>query len=41
MFLQPLEVENEDVTVDILRYLISEGYDGEDLIAQYQIMEKK
>ena len=28
MFLQPLDVEDEDVTVDILRYLIEEGYEG-------------
>ena len=41
MFLQPLDVEDEDVTVDILRYLIEEGYEGEDLIAQYQEMKKK
>ena len=26
MFLQPLDVEDEDVTIDILRYLINEGY---------------
>ncbi len=41
MLLQPLDVEDEDVTVDILRYLIEEGYEGEDLIAQYQEMKKK
>lgn len=41
MFLQPLEVEDEDVTVDILRHLIAEGYEGEDLIVQYQEMKKK
>ncbi len=41
MFLQPLDVDDEDVTVDILRYLIKEGYEGEDLIAQYQEMKKK
>lgn len=41
MFLQPLDVENEDVTVDILRYLIKEGYDGEELISQYREMKKK
>ena len=39
MFLQPLE--DEDVTIDILRYLINEGYEGEDLIAQYKAMKKK
>ncbi|WP_270296482.1 delta-aminolevulinic acid dehydratase [Eggerthella sinensis] len=41
LFLQPLDVENEDVTVDILRYLIEEGYEGEDLIAQYQALKTK
>ena len=41
MFLQPLDVEDEDVTIGILRYLINEGYEGEDLIAQYKAMKKK
>lgn len=41
MFLQPLDVEDEDVTIDILRYLINEGYEGEDLIAQHKAMKKK
>ena len=41
LFLQPLDVEDEDVTVDILRYLIEEGYEGEDLIAQYQALKTK
>lgn len=41
MFLQPLDVEDEDATIDILRYLISEGYEGEDLITQYKVMKKK
>lgn len=41
MFLQPLDVEDEDVTVDILRYLIEEGCEGEDLILRYQEMKKK
>ena len=41
IFLQPLDVEDEDVTIDILRYLINEGYEGEDLIAQYKAMKKK
>ena len=26
IFLQPLDVEDEDVTIGILRYLINEGY---------------
>lgn len=41
MFLQPLDVDDEDVTVDILRYLIKEGYDGEELISHYKEMKKK
>ncbi len=41
MFLQPLDVGDEDVTVNILRYLIKEGYEGEDLITQYRAMKKK
>ena len=41
LFLQPLDVEDEDVTVDILRHLIGEGYEGEDLITQYQAMKQK
>ena len=41
MLLQPLDNDDEDVTVDILRYLIDEGYDGEELISQYQEMKKK
>ncbi len=41
MFLQPLDVEDEDVTVDILRYLIEAGCEGEDLIARYKEMKAK
>lgn len=41
MFIQPLDVDDEDVTVDILRYLIEEGYEGEDLISQYKVVKKK
>lgn len=41
MFIQPLEVDDEDVTVDILRYLVEEGYEGEELISQYKSMKKK
>lgn len=40
-FCSLLDVEDEDVTIDILRYLINEGYEGEDLIAQYKAMKKK
>ncbi len=41
MLLQPLDVEDEDVTVDILRYLIEQGCEGEDLIAQLPGNEKE
>ena len=41
MFLQPLDVDDEDVTVDILRYLVEEGYEGEDLITRYKEMKRK
>ena len=41
LLIQPLDVDNEDVTVDILRYLIGQGCEGEDLIARYQEMKRK
>ena len=41
MVIQPLDVDDEDVTVDILRYLIEQGCEGEDLIEQYKAMKKK
>ena len=34
-------MDNEDVTVDILRYLIGQGCEGEDLIVRYQEMKRK
>lgn len=39
--IQPLDVDDEDVTVDILRYLIEQGCEGEDLIARYKEMKGK
>ena len=33
--------EDEDVIIDILRYLINKGYEGEDLIAQYKNHEEE
>ena len=36
ILIQPIDVDDEDVTVDILRYLVDEGYEGDDLIAKYQ-----
>lgn len=41
LLLQPLEVSDEDTTVDILRYLIAQGHEGEDLIERYQEMKRK
>ena len=41
MFLQPLDVDDDDVTVDILRFLVAEGYEGESLIEKYQEVKKK
>lgn len=41
LLLQPLEVGDEDTTVDILRYLIAQGHEGEDLIERYQEMKRK
>lgn len=36
LLIQPIEADDEDETVDILRALIAEGYEGEELIAQYR-----
>lgn len=41
LLLQPIAAEDEDATVDILRYLVSEGYEGEELISQYQELHRK
>ena len=35
LLLQPISVDDEDVTVDILRQLIAEGYEGDELIDEY------
>jgi hypothetical protein len=39
--LEPIAVDDEDLTVDILRHLIAQGVEGDDLIAKYQEMKKK
>lgn len=36
ILLQPLQSEDEDITVDILRRLIEQGYEGESLLQKYQ-----
>ena len=41
ILIQPLDVADEDVTVDILRHLIAQGYEGDDLIEQYKQMKSK
>lgn len=41
LLLQPLEVDDEDETVGILRFLVSQGYEGEELISQYQDIRRK
>lgn len=41
ILLQPLDTEDEDVTVDILRSLIKQGFEGEELIEHYQEMKRK
>ena len=41
LLIQPLEVDDEDDTVNILRALIAEGYEGEELIAQYRHERQK
>lgn len=41
ILLQPLDMEDEDVTVDILRSLIKQGFEGEELIERYQEMKRK
>ncbi|WP_139650855.1 delta-aminolevulinic acid dehydratase [Raoultibacter phocaeensis] len=41
LLLQPLDVDDEDVTVDILRYLVEQGREGEELIEQYREMKRK
>lgn len=41
ILVQPLDVADEDVTVDILRHLIAQGYEGDELIEQYKQMKSK
>ena len=41
ILLQPLDVDNEDVTVDILRSLVKQGFEGEELIERYQETKRK
>ena len=41
ILIQPLDVADEDVTVDILRHLIAQGYERDELIEQYKQMKSK
>ena len=41
ILLQPLDVDDEDVTVDILRSLVKQGFEGEELIERYQEAKRK
>ena len=41
ILLQPLDVDDEDVTVDILRSLVKQGFEGEELIERYQETKRK
>ena len=41
LFLQPLDVEDEDISVGILRDLVKRGYGGDDLIEQYKETRSK
>lgn len=41
ILIQPLEVDDEDVTVDILRHLVKQGYEGDDLIEKYQELKPR
>ena len=41
ILIQPLEVRDEDVSVDILRHLVAQGYEGDELIEQYRKMQTK
>lgn len=40
LLIQPLKVEDDDdLTESVLRYLIEQGYEGEELIEQYKIVK--
>lgn len=41
ILLQPLDVDDEDVAVDILRSLVKQGFEGEELIERYQETKRK
>ena len=41
LLIQPFDFKDEDISVGILRELISQGFDGEELIEQYKTVKKK
>lgn len=41
LLLQPLDVETSDITINLLRNLIALGYEGEDLVDQYEALTQK
>ena len=41
ILLQPLDVNDEDVTVGILRSLVEQGFEGEELFERYQETKRK
>lgn len=41
LLLQPLDIQDKDITVDILRQLIAQGYEGDALLDEYQAIKRK
>lgn len=41
ILIKPIEVDREDVSVNILRYLVSEGYEGDELVDKYVELREK
>lgn len=41
LLLQPLNVDDEDLTISVLRHLISQGYEGDELLEEYQATKRK
>ena len=41
LLIQPFNVDDEDISVGILRELVSQGFDGEDLIEQYKLVKRR
>ena len=41
LLIQPIEVKNEDVSVSLLRYLVKQGFEGDELVAEYEKQKNK